>query len=173
MASIILGGGCFWCLDASFSLIRGVTKTTSGFAGGVDTSPSYESVLTGATGHAEVIQLTYEPATISLSEILEIFFAIHNPTTLNRQGADIGSQYRSLIYYDNPDEREVIDMAINLAAQLWDDPIVTEVRQVTEFFAADDYHQDYFARHPEQAYCQIVINPKLATVRQKFVSKLK
>jgi peptide-methionine (S)-S-oxide reductase len=170
-----LGGGCFWCIEAVFEQLEGVQRVVSGYAGGRAARPTYEQVCSGRTGHAEVIQVTFDPAVISYRELLEIFFAFHDPTTLNRQGADRGTQYRSIVLTHSPEQeaaaREVI--AALGKAGLWKDPIVTEVAPLTEFFAAEDYHQGYYRQNPEQPYCQATIPPKLAKLRKQYLSRLK
>ena len=165
--SIVLGGGCFWCLDAAYRMVRGVSKSVVGYAGGSIGNPTYEQVCSGTTGHAEVVHLTYDPEQISLSEILTVFWTIHDPTTLNRQGHDVGSQYRSCIYYENETDRDAIDASVTDIQQVWSDPIVTEIAPLDTFYPAEDYHQDYFAKNPEAGYCQVVINPKLLKLRQE------
>lgn len=169
--SIVLGGGCFWCLEAAYQMIRGVTKVVPGYAGGQTLSPTYEQVCSGETGHAEVVKVEFDPEVISLAEILEIFWAIHDPTTRNRQGHDVGSQYRSVIYYQDGQKANA-EQSIKAVAKLWPNPIVTELAPLETFNEAEAYHHDYFKTHPEQAYCQVVINPKLAKLRQKFAQKL-
>ncbi|MCJ7627024.1 MAG: peptide-methionine (S)-S-oxide reductase MsrA [Longimicrobiales bacterium] len=170
-----VGGGCFWCLEAVFLDLNGVTKVQSGYSGGVSANPTYDEVCRGATGHAEVVQLQFDPEAISFSEILEVFFAIHDPTTLNRQGGDKGTQYRSAIFFQSSVQREAAERLIReLDSQdLWSGPIVTEVTPFGEFFPAEGYHDDYFRRNPVQPYCQAVINPKIAKFRSRFSHKLK
>jgi peptide-methionine (S)-S-oxide reductase len=170
-----LGGGCFWCLEAVFELLCGVEKVESGYAGGRVPDPTYPLVCTGTTGHAEVVQVTFDPAILSFRELLEVFFAIHDPTTRNRQGADIGTQYRSVVFYHNPEQRQVAERLIAElnAAKVWDDPIVTELVPFESFYRAEDYHQGYFRTNPTQGYCRAVIAPKLAKFRQRFAAKLK
>jgi len=169
-----LGGGCFWCLEAAYEQLRGVTRVESGYAGGTVDEPSYRQVCSGTTGHAEVVQVTFDPATISYREILEVFFAIHDPTTLNRQGADVGTQYRSVIFYHSPEQKRTAEglIAELNAAKVWARPVVTEVAPFIAFFRAEDYHQGYFRANPEQPYCQVVINPKVAKLRKQFAAKL-
>lgn len=166
--SIVLGGGCFWCLDAGYRLIEGVTEVVSGYAGGHTKDPHYYAVASGDTGHAEVVKVTFDPSKISAEDILDIFWAMHDPTTLNRQGADEGSQYRSAIYYTDAAQEAIVAASLKEVAKLWDDPIVTEVKKLEVFYPAEEEHQNYFEKHPEAGYCQIVINPKLAKLRQKF-----
>jgi peptide-methionine (S)-S-oxide reductase len=170
-----LGGCCFWCLEAVFDELKGVEKVASGYAGGEVASPSYSEVCTGATGHAEAVQLTFDPSVISFREILQVFFTIHDPTTLNRQGADVGTQYRSIIFYHNEEQETTAGQVIKEldAANVWHAPIVTEVTPFVEFYPAEDYHRDYFRRNREQAYCRAVIAPKLAKLRKQYFEKLK
>lgn len=170
-----LAGGCFWCLEAVFDELRGVEKVESGYAGGHTINPSYREVCGGATGHAEVTQITFDPQVISFKELLQVFFTIHDPTTLNRQGADVGTQYRSAIFYHSPEQRKIAEQVIAelSAAKVWEDPIVTEVTPLTEFYPAEEYHRDYFQRNPAQPYCQVVIAPKVAKARKHFLDKLK
>ncbi len=168
--AIILGGGCFWCLEAAYSRIKGVESAVSGYAGGNVEQPSYEQVCGGNTGHAEVVQVTYDPAQISTEDILHIFFVIHDPTTVNRQGHDIGTQYRSIIFYANENQKQVAEKIIKEinTEKVYDNEIVTELKPLSEFYEAEEYHQHYFAKNPTQAYCQAVIEPKLAKLRQKY-----
>ncbi|MFN0121979.1 MAG: peptide-methionine (S)-S-oxide reductase MsrA [Blastocatellia bacterium] len=170
-----IAGGCFWCIEAVYEELRGVESAVSGYAGGKVNNPSYEAVCTGTTGHAEVVQITYDPAVISYKELLEVFFTIHDPTTLNRQGADVGTQYRSAIFYHTPEQKEIADavVAAITSAKIWDNPIVTEISPLPKFFKAEDYHQEYFERNPGQGYCRVVIAPKVAKFRKTFLSKLK
>jgi peptide-methionine (S)-S-oxide reductase len=170
-----LGGGCFWCLDALFEQLDGVLKVESGYAGGHTHAPSYEAVCSGRTGHAEVVQVTFDPDVISYRDLLRMFFVSHDPTTLNRQGADVGTQYRSVILYHSPEQqaaaREVITEIE--AAQIWDAPIVTEVAPFDRFYVAEDYHQGYYRNNPDQGYCRVVIAPKVVKFRKMFVDRLK
>lgn len=168
-----LGGGCFWCLEASYQLIKGVEKIVSGYAGGGSENPTYEEVSTGTTGHAEVVQIDFDPEVISYKDILDIFWALHDPTTKDRQGTDVGSQYRSVIFYHNDDQRKAAEESRAEIAKFWPNTIVTTIEPLKDFYQAEDYHQNYFMNHPEQSYCQIVINPKLEKLRQKFEAKLK
>ena len=170
----ILGGGCFWCLDAAYRQLRGVTRVESGYAGGRTPSPSYEDVCGGATGHAEVVRITFDPSVISYRDLLTVFFTIHDPTTLNRQGADVGTQYRSVIFYSTPEQRDEAErvMAELKAQGVWDDPIVTELLPAPAFHQAESYHQDYFAKNPRAGYCRVVVAPKVAKVRKEFFEKL-
>ena len=170
-----LAGGCFWCLEAVFKELRGVESVISGYSGGTVANPTYQQVCTGTTDHAEVVQVTFDPRAVSFREILEVFFTIHDPTTLNRQGADVGSQYRSAIFYHSPAQRETAEQVIAdlTAEQLWPDPVVTEIVPLTEFYAAEDYHWDYFERNPYQPYCMAVVAPKVAKFRKKVLDRLK
>jgi len=170
-----LGGGCFWCLEAVYLDLNGVSDVRSGYAGGSVESPTYEEVCRGTTGHAEVVRVEFDPSVISFREILEVFFGIHDPTTLNRQGADVGTQYRSVIFHHSPSQKEAAEAMIREmeAEGVWDDPIVTEVVPAPEFYPAEDYHHDYFRRNPQQAYCQGVIRPKVAKFRARFAHKLR
>jgi peptide-methionine (S)-S-oxide reductase len=171
----ILAGGCFWCLEAVFEQLRGVSRVESGYAGGRIANPSYEAVCTGHTGHAEVVQVTFDPALISYREILEVFFSTHDPTTLNRQGPDWGTQYRSAVFYHTPEQKRVAEEVIAAlnAEKIWDRPIVTEVVPLDTFYRAEDYHQGYYRSHPGQGYCQGVIAPKVAKFRKRFADKLR
>ena len=168
-----LAGGCFWCLEAVYDQLRGVDDVVSGYAGGRVRNPSYQAVCAGTTGHAEVVQVTFDPAVVSFREILEVFFTVHDPTTLNRQGADVGTQYRSAIFYHSPEQKTTAEQVIREidAAKIWPAPIVTEVTPFTEFYAAEDYHQEYFARNPTQGYCSFVIAPKVAKFRKQYLSQ--
>lgn len=170
-----LAGGCFWCLEAVFKDLRGVESAVSGYSGGRVANPTYHEVCSGTTGHAEVVQVTFDPRVATFREILEVFFTIHDPTTLNRQGADVGTQYRSAIFTHSQAQREMAEQVIAelTAEQLWRDPIVTEVTPFTEFYAAEDYHQDYYERNPYQPYCMAVVAPKVAKFRKKFLDRLK
>lgn len=173
MESIVLGGGCFWCLDAGYRLINGVVAVTSGYAGGHTKEPSYYAVAGGNTGHAEVVKIDFDPKIISLEEVLNIFWAMHDPTTLNYQGNDMGTEYRSIILFNNEDHKRQIEKSIIEVGKLWDKPVITEVIPLDKFYAAEEEHQNYFARHPYQAYCQVIINPKLAKLRKEFSQRLK
>ena len=170
-----LAGGCFWCLEAVYDQLRGVEAVVSGYSGGRRPNPSYEQVCSGATGHAEVVQITFDPRVVSYRELLEVFFTLHDPTTLNRQGADVGTQYRSAIFTHDPAQQAVAEQVIRElnTAGIWPRKIVTEVTPFAAFYPAEAYHQKYFARHPEQGYCQVVIAPKVAKFRQKYLSQLK
>lgn len=169
----VLGGGCFWCLEAAYQEVRGVTKVVSGYAGGDEPNPTYEKVCTGTTGYAEVVKITFDPTVINFEQILEIFWAIHDPTTPNRQGNDVGSQYRSVIFFQNEDQKLTAEASIQQVQKLWANPVVTQLQPIGEFYPAEDYHQNYFRSNPEQGYCQVVINPKLQKLRQKFAKQLK
>ena len=170
-----LAGGCFWCLEAVFENLRGVSRVESGYMGGAAANPSYRDVCSGTTGHAEVVQVTYDPAVVSFADLLDVFFTIHDPTTLNRQGNDVGTQYRSAIFYHTPEQKQAAEAKIAelTAAQLFDRPIVTEVAAAGPFYRAEDYHQGYFRAHPEQGYCTFVVAPKVAKFRKHFADRLK
>ncbi len=170
-----LAGGCFWCLEAVYDQLRGVEDVVSGYSGGRVKNPSYREVCTGTTGHAEVVQVTFDPAAISFREILEVFFTIHDPTTLNRQGADVGTQYRSAIFYHSAEQQATAEQVIREidAAKMWPAPIVTRVAPLQAFYPAEDYHQEYFARNPTQGYCTVIIAPKVAKFRKQYLSRLK
>jgi peptide-methionine (S)-S-oxide reductase len=170
-----LGGGCFWCLEAVFERLRGVERVVSGYAGGTVANPSYELVCSGTTGHAEVAQLTFDPTTIAYREVLEIFFAFHDPTQLNRQGADVGTQYRSVIFYHAEAQRVTAQEVIARLERerVYDRPIVTQLEPLTAFYPAESYHQSYFRRNPGQGYCQAVIAPKVAKLRRAYLDRLK
>jgi peptide-methionine (S)-S-oxide reductase len=172
---VTLGGGCFWCVETVYDRLKGVEDVVSGYAGGHVPSPSYQQVCSGTTGHAEVVQITFDPAVITFRDILNVFFTIHDPTTLNRQGADVGTQYRSAIFYHTGEQRTIAEGAIAEldAAGVWDAPIVTEVTPLDAFYPAEDYHQDYYVRNPEQGYCRMVIAPKVAKLRKHFLERLK
>lgn len=170
-----LGGGCFWCLEAVFDRVEGVEDVVSGYAGGYVVDPTYRQVCSGETGHAEVVQIRFDPARISYRELLEVFFAMHDPTTLNRQGADVGTQYRSVIFYHSDAQREVAQTLMEeLEGEgVWPDPIVTQLEPAGVFYPAEDYHQEYFDRNMGQPYCQVVVAPKVAKLRKTFQEKLK
>ena len=170
-----LADGCFWCLEAAFQDLKGVEKVQSGYAGGRVANPSYEDVCTGTTGHAEVVQITFDPTVVSFNDLLHVFFTIHDPTTLNRQGEDVGTQYRSAVFYHSPDQKAAAEDVIAALTKdkVFDDPIVTEIVPATAFYVAEDYHQEYFARNPAQGYCVAVVNPKVAKFRRLFAEKLK
>lgn len=169
------GGGCFWCVEAVFLNLKGVEQVVSGYAGGHVPNPSYRAVCTGATGHAEVTQITYDPEVISYEELLYVLWRTHDPTTLNRQGADVGTQYRSIILTHNDEQREIAQrsLAETDASGLYRDPIVTEIVPLTEFYPAEAYHQDYYANNPNQGYCRVVIDPKVRKMRKEFSHMLK
>ena len=175
LQTITLGGGCFWCTEAVYVRVRGVVDVQSGYCNGHVQRPSYEQVCGGDTGHNEVVQLTFDPAQISLRQILEIFFAVHDPTTLNRQGNDVGTQYRSGIYFSSPEQAQVARelMAELTQNQVFAAPIVTEVLALGNYWPAEDYHQDYYEKHPNQGYCAFVVAPKVAKLRQAFAARLK
>ena len=170
-----LAGGCFWCLEAVFDEVKGVESVESGYMGGTTTNPIYEQVCSGKTGHAEVVQITFDPVMVSFKEILEVFFVIHDPTTLNRQGNDAGTQYRSAIFYHSPEQKSQAEQVIkNLnGAHIWNSSIVTEVVPAQTFYRAEGYHQDYFSRNPAQPYCMFVVAPKVIKLRKQFLGKLK
>lgn len=168
-----LAGGCFWCLEAVFRRLQGVESVVSGYMGGATPNPTYRDVCTGSTGHAEVVQIRFDPAVISYADLLDVFFAIHDPTTLNRQGNDRGTQYRSAIFYHTPEQLAVAEQAILEEQKGWQGPIVTELSAAETFFPAEDYHQDYFANNTFQPYCQFVVAPKVRKAVEKFGDKLK
>jgi peptide-methionine (S)-S-oxide reductase len=170
-----LAGGCFWCIEAVFREVDGVDNVVSGYTGGTTVNPTYEQVSTSSTGHAEAVQVSFNPSKISYREILEIFFSVHDPTTLNRQGADIGTQYRSAIFYQNEQQKAVAEELIGelTEAHLWTKSIVTQIVPLDKFYRAEDYHQEYFPRNQEQAYCQIVISPKVSKFRKQWAKRLK
>ena len=172
---VTLGGGCYWCMEAVFELLEGVEGVTSGAAGGHMTNPTYEELCTGQTGHAEVVQLQVDPLVTSFREVLEVFFSMHDPTTLNRQGGDVGTQYRSAIFYHTPEQEETARAVIaELTTDgIWKEPIVTEIVPFECFYTAEDYHQGYFRKNGQQPYCRIVIDPKVAKLRARFAHKLK
>jgi peptide-methionine (S)-S-oxide reductase len=170
-----LAGGCFWCLEAVYRELKGVVSVVSGYAGGHDPNPTYRNVCDGATGHAEVVQVTFDPSAITFRDLLDVFFTIHDPTTLNRQGADVGTQYRSAIFFHSAEQEAIAEAAIRdaQASEIWPDPIVTEVAPFTGFFPAEDYHQRYFELNPGQPYCQVVVAPKVAKFRKQHVERLR
>ena len=174
-STAVLGGGCFWCLDAVFRELDGVESVESGYAGGRNANPSYEEVCGGRTGHAEVVRLTFDPAVISYRDLLRVFFTIHDPTTLNRQGNDVGTQYRSVIFCETPEQRDDAKAVIDelRAEGLWRDPVVTEIADKAAFYPAESYHQDYFERNGRQPYCAFVVAPKVAKFRKAFADRLK
>ena len=173
MTTYILGGGCFWCLDAVFRGLKGVNSVESGYAGGATPSPSYEQVSTGKTGHAEVVKIVFDETIIPEETVLDIFFLIHDPTTLNRQGADTGTQYRSIMLYGDEAQQSSFKTALDKAQQIWEDPIVTELKPLETFYVAEEEHQDYFNKHPESGYCSIVIAPKIIKTRQAYTQWFK
>lgn len=170
-----VGGGCFWCVEAVFTELQGVEKVESGYAGGAIPNPSYQLVCTGMSGHAEVVQITYNPQIVSYKDILSIFFTVHDPTTLNRQGNDEGTQYRSVIFYHDEEQRAIAQQVMRevTAAQLWDDPLVTELSPLDVFYKAETYHQDYYKRNSMQPYCLAVVAPKVYKFRKAFAARLK
>lgn len=170
-----LAGGCFWCLEAVYEQLRGVQKVESGYAGGHVRNATYEQVCSGASGHAEVVQVTFDPSAISYQELLEVFFVIHDPTTLNRQGADVGTQYRSAIFTHSPEQQAIAQAVLKAftEANVWPDPIVTEIAPLDTFYKAEAYHQGYFRNNPNQGYCRVVIAPKVAKARKVFIDRLK
>ncbi len=172
---IILGGGCFWCTEAVFQRLEGVIKVVSGYAGGIIDHPSYRQICTGTTGHAEVIQVFFDPSKISLESLLEVFWATHDPTTLNRQGADVGPQYRSAIFYKDDSQKAIAEKLKSELNQskIFDSPLVTEITAFTNFYAAENYHQDYYNQNGMQPYCQFVVRPKVEKLKQYFADKLK
>ena len=173
METAILGGGCFWCTEAVFLDVKGVEKVVSGYAGGASPDPTYEQVCAGATGHAEVVQIDFDPAVIDYHDLLEIFFTMHDPTTLNRQGNDVGTQYRSVVYHLSPQQEAVARKVVAEMANVWDAPIVTELAPAPEFYPAEAYHQEYFSHHPLQSYCAFVVAPKVAKLRAIYAHRVK
>jgi peptide-methionine (S)-S-oxide reductase len=170
-----LGGGCFWCLEAVYDQLRGVASVASGYAGGHVRNPTYRQVCNGDTGHAEVTQIRFDPAIVSYADLLRVFFSIHDPTTRDRQGNDVGPQYRSVIFYHSPEQKRVAEEVMRevTEAGVWDDPLVTELSPLDTFYRAEDYHQEYFARNGNQPYCQVVVAPKVAKFRKHFTDRLK
>jgi len=170
-----LAGGCFWCLEAVYDQLKGVQEVESGYSGGKVANPTYEQVCTGMTGHAEVVQITFDPQVVSFKDLLDVFFTIHDPTTLNRQGNDVGTQYRSAIYYHSPEQKAAAEQVIARlnAEHLWNAPIVTEVTPFEKFYRAEDYHQEYFAHNGNQPYCRVVVAPKVTKFRKHYLEKLK
>jgi len=173
MEKFVLGGGCFWCLDSAYTQFAGVTDVTCGYTGGITVNPSYEQVCEGNTQHAEVVSVEFDPAVITSEQILDIFFTLHDPTQLNRQGNDVGTQYRSAMFYASEHQKKLSESAIERAKEIWGDGIVTEVVQLPEFYRAEEYHQDFFAKNPNQGYCVAVVAPKVNKVRSKFSHLLK
>lgn len=172
MMTFVLGGGCFWCLDAVYQKTNGVTEVVSGYTGGHEERPTYDSVCSGITGHAEVVAVTFDETVVPVDVILGIFFASHDPTTLNRQGYDVGTQYRSSMFYQNAEQKELFERSIERHQEDWSNPIVTEVVRLPKFHVAEEYHQNFYAKHPEQGYCQVIINPKLAKARKYYAEWL-
>ncbi len=168
--TIVLGGGCFWCLDAAYKLIKGVVQVEEGYSGGATANPTDEQIYSENTGHAEVVKITYDPRAISLADILEIFWTIHDPTTLNRQGPDVGTQYRSVIFYETDLQKNIIEESKQKAQLVWDKPIVTAIEPLKNFYPAAEYHKDYMVNRPD--YCEMIINPKLQKLRQKFAARI-
>lgn len=169
------GAGCFWCVEAVFQDLKGVDRVVSGYMGGKTENPTYREICGGMTGHAEVAQVTYDPSVISFEKLLDVFWTTHNPTTLNQQGADKGTQYRSAIFYHNDRQKEAAESSKSTtnSSDLWDNPIVTEITAISKFYPAEDYHQNYFKLNPNQGYCRVVINPKIAKLRSKYAHLLK
>ncbi len=168
-----LAGGCFWCLEAVYADLKGILKVESGYSGGITSNPSYQAVCTGETGHAEVVQISFEPEIISFDDLLRVFFSIHNPTTLNRQGADVGTQYRSAIFYHSLEQKEIAEQIMAETTEQWANPIVTEIVPFEKFYPAEAYHQNYFANNANQPYCRAVVAPKVEKFRKTFEFKLK
>ena len=170
-----VAAGCFWCTEAAFSIIKGVERIEPGYTGGSVPNPSYEQVSTGTTGHAEAAQIYFDPKVISYKEILEIYFSMHDPTSLNRQGADVGTQYRSAIFYHNQEQKATAEALIDELTKegIWDKPVVTSVEPLKVFYKAETYHKDYYKKHPKEPYCQVVIAPKIAKLQQRFFDKIK
>jgi len=173
MTTYVLAGGCFWCLDAVYRRLKGVTEVVSGYAGGNTTDPTYEEVSTGDTGHAEVVQITFDESIIPSEVILDLFFLIHDPTTLNRQGNDVGTQYRSAMYYTTQTQKEAFEAAMERAKEHWDEPLTTELAELIVFYPAEEYHQDYFNKNPGNGYCSIVIAPKIIKARSAYTTWFK
>jgi peptide-methionine (S)-S-oxide reductase len=169
----VLGGGCFWCLEAVYLEVRGVARVESGYMGGHDPAPTYEAVCGGASGHAEVVRLAFDPSVVSYHDLLEIFFTIHDPTTLNRQGNDVGTQYRSVIFFDSPEQEATARQVVAEMANVWDGPIVTQLAPAQAWFKAEECHQDYFRQHPNEGYCAFVVQPKVVKFRKTFSDRLK
>jgi len=173
METFVLAGGCFWCLDSAYVQFRGVEDVTCGYTGGHKPNPSYQQICDGNTGHAEVVSVTFDPEQITSEQILDIFFTVHDPTQLNRQGADVGDQYRSAMFYSSEEQKQVFTDAVERAKEIWGEKIVTEVTALTENFEAEEYHQDYFEKNPNQGYCLAVIAPKVSKARANFTSLLR
>jgi peptide-methionine (S)-S-oxide reductase len=172
LETVVLGGGCFWCLEAVYQELNGVQQVESGYTGGQVPNPSYEQICDGTTGHAEVVKIEFDPAIVSYRQVLEIFFTIHDPTTLNRQGNDVGTQYRSVIYYHSPQQQDCAKHVVAEMANVWDAPIVTQLLPVETWYKAEDYHQNYFRNNPLQGYCAFVVAPKVAKFRKTFSEKI-
>ncbi len=170
---IVFGGGCFWCTEAVFAMLKGVVKTTAGYAGGNTSNPTYEEVSHFDTGHAEVLKIEYDPEIISISTLLDVFFEMHDPTSLNRQGADVGTQYRSAIFYTTTEDKDIISRFIEKSKTRFDKPIVTEVKRLDRFYTAEEYHQRYYEKNTEQPYCTFVITPKIKKIMKEFAAKIK
>ena len=168
METFVLGGGCFWCLDSAYVQFKGVSDVTCGYTGGAVANPSYEAVCNGNTGHAEIVSITFDPVVITSEQILDIFFTLHDPTQLNRQGNDVGTQYRSSMFYSSEEQKKLFEASIESAKEIWGDEIMTEISPLRELYDAEEYHQDYFAKNPNQGYCVAVVAPKVAKVRAKF-----
>jgi peptide-methionine (S)-S-oxide reductase len=173
MEKFVLAGGCFWCLDSAYVQFKGITDVTCGYTGGKSPNPTYEQVCNGNTGHAEVVSIEFDPSVITSDDVLDIFFTVHDPTQLNRQGNDIGTQYRSGMFYSSPEQKDIFEAAIERAKEIWGEGIVTEVTPLVDFYRAEEYHQDFFAKNPNQGYCVAVVAPKVAKVRNKFTALLK
>ena len=175
METTTLGGGCFWCLEAVYDQMEGVQSVESGYMGGKNPNPTYKEVCGGRTGHVEVVQVTFDPAVTNFREILEVFFTIHDPTTRDRQGNDVGTQYRSVIFYHSDQQRQIAEETIRDLNQagIWDDPIVTQVQPAEAFYVAEGYHQEYFENNPNQSYCQFIVAPKVRKFREKFANKMR
>jgi len=173
MEKFVLAGGCFWCLDSAYVQFKGITDVTCGYTGGKSPNPTYEQVCNGNTGHAEVVSIEFDPAVITPDDVLDIFFTVHDPTQLNRQGNDIGTQYRSGMFYSSPEQKDIFEAAVERAKEIWGEGIVTEVTPLGDFYRAEEYHQDFFAKNPNQGYCVAVVAPKVAKVRNKFTALLK
>lgn len=173
MTTFVIGGGCFWCVDAVFRRLKGVTQSECGYAGGATNNPRYYDVASGATGHAEVVRVTFDESILPAETLLEIFFLIHDPTTLNRQGADVGTQYRSIMLYQNDAQKHAFTTAVRHATAIWDDPIVTQIEPLEKFYLAEPEHQDYFNKNPSSGYCSIVIAPKIVKARRAYAQWFK
>jgi len=173
MERFTLAGGCFWCLDSAYTQLQGIGEVTCGYAGGHDPNPNYESVCNGTTGHAEVVAIEFDPEVVSREIVLDVFFTVHDPTQLNRQGHDVGTQYRSAMFYESEEQRLLFERAVEKANETWGGRVVTEVTKLEKFFSAEDYHQDYFAKNPTQGYCVAVVAPKVSKVRQSFAHLVK